>query len=115
MSTKILQGHAIHHCAIRNFKQLFLVQGMKNQTSGKIVSAYMILIARLKSAGIEPILHSLDIECLQEYKDDITGIGIKDQLVPPNDHRRNISEKAIQTCKDHFVAVLCWTDEKFPM
>ena len=40
---------------------------------------------------------------------------MKFQLVPPNDHRQNIAEKAIQTFKDHFVAVLCGTDVKFPM
>ena len=37
------------------------------------------------------------------------------QLVPPHDHRRNIAEKAIQTFKNHFVSILCGTDENFPM
>ena len=37
------------------------------------------------------------------------------QLVPPNDHRRNVAEKAIQIFKDHFIAVLCGTTENFPM
>ena len=37
------------------------------------------------------------------------------QLVPPNDHRRNAAEKAVQIFKDHFVAVLCGTDDAFPM
>jgi len=37
------------------------------------------------------------------------------QLVPPNDHRRNIAEKAIQVFKDHFISVLCGTDVTFPM
>eukprot|EP00804_Cyclotella_cryptica_P021230 CCRYP_001521-RA/>CCRYP_001521-RA protein AED:0.41 eAED:0.29 QI:0/-1/0/1/-1/1/1/0/216 len=36
------------------------------------------------------------------------------QLVPPGDHRRNIAEKAIQTWKDHFIAVISGTDAKFP-
>ena len=40
---------------------------------------------------------------------------MKYQLVPPNDHRRNAAEKVIQVFKDHFVSVLCGTDEKFPM
>ena len=29
--------------------------------------------------------------------------------------RRNIAEKAIQTFKHHFIAILCGTDETFPM
>jgi hypothetical protein len=28
------------------------------------------------------------------------------QLVPPDDHRRNMAKKAIQTFKDHFIGVL---------
>jgi hypothetical protein len=37
------------------------------------------------------------------------------QLVPPHDHRRNKAEKAIQTFKDHFVAILCGADTSFPL
>ena len=37
------------------------------------------------------------------------------QLVPPHDHRRNAAEKAVQVFKDHFIAVLCGTDQNFPM
>ena len=37
------------------------------------------------------------------------------QLVPPNDHRRNVAEKAIQVFKDCFVSVSCGTDDKFLM
>ena len=38
------------------------------------------------------------------------------QLVPSHNHHRNIAtEKAIQTFKDHFMAVLCGITEKFLM
>ena len=37
------------------------------------------------------------------------------QLVPPHDHRQNKAEKAIQTFKDHFVAILCGADTSFPL
>ena len=40
---------------------------------------------------------------------------MKFQLVPPTDHRRNTAEKSIQTFKDHFVSMLCGTDDSFPM
>ena len=33
----------------------------------------------------------------------------------PHDHRRNVAENALQVVKDHFVAVLCGADNKFPM
>ncbi len=37
------------------------------------------------------------------------------QLVPPHDHCRNLAKKAIQTFKDHFVAILCGADKSFPL
>ena len=57
----------------------------------------------------------LDNECSAEYKEAIQKNGLSFQLVPPNDHRRNIAEKAIQTFKDHFVAVLYGTDDACPL
>jgi hypothetical protein len=37
------------------------------------------------------------------------------QLVPPHVHRQNAAERAIQTFKNHFVAMLCSTDTQFPI
>jgi len=37
------------------------------------------------------------------------------QLATAHDHRRNIAEKAIQIFKHHFIAILCGTDETFPI
>ena len=36
------------------------------------------------------------------------------QLVPPNVHRKNVSEIATHTFKAHFLAVLSGVDPKFP-
>ena len=57
----------------------------------------------------------LDNECSAEYKEVIERNGLKFQLVPPNDYHRSVAEKAIQTFKDHFVAVLCGADDTFPL
>ena len=37
------------------------------------------------------------------------------QPVPPNDHRCNISERAIQRWKNHFIGVLAGTAATFPL
>ena len=92
-----------------------LVEGMRNRTSGEMVATYQILVDRLKEDGFEPKLHILDNEISQEFKNAIKANQMKFQLVPPNDHRRNIAEKAIQVFKDHFISVLCGTDITFPM
>ena len=51
----------------------------------------------------------------ESSKNAIAENKMKYQLIPPNDHRRNVAEKAIQTFKDHFVSVLCGTDDNFPL
>ena len=81
---------------------------------GEMLAAYLKLTGRLAAAGIEPKMHVLDYECSAEFKKAIIKNGMKYQLVPPNDHRRNVAEKAIQVFKDHYISVLCGTDVSFP-
>ena len=61
----------------------------------------------MKKKDIHPTMHTLDNECSAEFKEAIKENKMKYQLVPPNDHRCNLEEKAIKTFKDHFVTVLC--------
>ena len=86
---------------------------MRSRCSGEMVRAYQTLIDRLKEAQIAPTLHILDNECLEEFKETIKENKMTYQLVPPNDHRRNVAEKAIQTFKHHFVSVFCGADDDF--
>jgi hypothetical protein len=37
------------------------------------------------------------------------------KLVPPNNHRRNIAKRAIQTFKNHFILILSGVDDRFPL
>ena len=83
-----------------------LVKPLGNRTSGEMVAAYTNLLDRLKESGIKPTLHILDNEISQEYKDAIGTNNMKFQLVPPNNHRCKIAEKAIQVFKDHFISKL---------
>ena len=88
---------------------------MRNRTSGTMIQAYNRIFDKLRDKEQRPTIHILDNECSADFKKAITANEMKYQLVPPNDHRRNAAEKAIQVFKDHFVSVLCGTDEKFPM
>ena len=56
-----------------------------------------------------------DGECSSEYKKTIKDNGLTFQHVPPNNHHRNLAEKAIQTYNDHVVAVLCGTNDACPL
>jgi hypothetical protein len=92
-----------------------LVEPMKNITSGKMIRMYQTLVERLRLAGIAPKEHILDNECSADFKAAITTNNMTYQLIPPHDHRRNKAEKAVQTFKDHFVAILCGANKSFPL
>ena len=72
-----------------------LAEPMKDRTPGEMTRAYTSIMDRLHSYGIEPTLHILNNESSGEFKKAIQSYGATYQLVPPNDHRRNIVEKAI--------------------
>ena len=92
-----------------------LVEGMKDRTSGEMIRSYQHLVDCLKTAGIQPKHHVLDNECSADFEAAITKNQMTYQLVPPNDHRRNIAEKAIQTFKAHFISIICGADKSFPL
>ena len=92
-----------------------LVEGMKDRTSGEMIRAYQHLVNRLKTAGIQSKHHVLDNEYSADFKAAITKNKMTYQLIPPNDHCRNIAEKAIQTFKAHFISKICGADKSFPL
>eukprot|EP00804_Cyclotella_cryptica_P006956 CCRYP_007094-RA/>CCRYP_007094-RA protein AED:0.42 eAED:0.49 QI:0/0/0/1/0/0/2/0/132 len=87
----------------------------KNKTEGKLILARNRALQRMKDCGIHPTRQVPDNEKSAAYKMAITNSGMSFQLVPPDDHRRNIAEKATQTWKDHFIAIISGTDTKFPL
>ncbi len=72
--------------------------------------------ARLTALGtVKPRTHLLDNKASAAYKAEIKK-NCELQLVPPDNHQRNLAERAIQTFKSHFkVAILAGVAENFPM
>ncbi len=88
---------------------------MKNKSAGSMVKAYIELWIRLTAKGvIQPTTHLLDNEVSAELKAEIIK-NCTIQLVPPDNHRRNLAERAIQAFKNHFKAILAGVDNSFPM
>ena len=69
----------------------------------------------MQKAGIVPKHQILDNQKSVAYEEAIRASGMTFELVPPNDHCRNMAEKAIQTFKDHFVGVLSGCAPTFPL
>ena len=69
----------------------------------------------MKAAGLGLRTQVLDIKCSAAMKTCIQQNGMTYELVPPGQHRRNHAERAIQTFKLHFIAILAGVDDKFPL
>ncbi len=88
---------------------------MKNRSAGSMIKAYLALWAQLTATGtIRPTTHLMDNEASAELKEEIRK-NCTIQLVPPDNHRRNLAERAIPTFKCHFKAILAGVDDSFPM
>ncbi len=79
--------------------------GILNQTLWK----------RLTTSGtVKPTTHILDNEASSAFKVEIKK-NCAIQLAPPDNHRRNLAKRAIQTFKSHFKSILAGVDDNFPM
>jgi len=88
---------------------------MKNRTEGEMIKAYQKIINRMKAAGLGLKTQQLDNEASTAYKECIRNNGMTHELVPPDNHRCNLAERAIQTFKHHFISILSGVDDKFPL
>ena len=61
-----------------------------------MIAARANAISRMRAAGLNPKNQILDNEASTKYKATIIASGMTYQLVPPDDHHRNIAKKAIQ-------------------
>eukprot|EP00804_Cyclotella_cryptica_P006176 CCRYP_015258-RA/>CCRYP_015258-RA protein AED:0.58 eAED:0.58 QI:0/0/0/0.5/1/1/2/0/438 len=91
------------------------VEATKNRSEGEMILVQTWALQRMKVCGLAPTRQVLNNEASAAYKQAIRDSGMTYQLVPPDNHRRNLAEKAIQTWKDHFIAALSGTAEKFPL
>ena len=83
---------------------------MKNKTTKENIRAYQTLLQRIKLSGVcDPKLYILDNEAGKEFQKEIEK-QCKMQMVPPDTHRRNIAERAIQTFKNHLISILAGLD-----
>ena len=68
-------------------------EAMKNITEGETIQARRQALLRMKLCGIVPKLQILNNEASSLHKQEIRDTNMTYQLVPTNDHQRNIAEK----------------------
>ena len=92
-----------------------LVRPLRNRSAPEIKNAFQNVVHYLTVRGLRPRLHTLDNEASTILRDYLRAEDVEYQLVPPHIHRRNASERAIRTFKNHFIAGLASTDPNFPL
>eukprot|EP00956_Cyclotella_meneghiniana_P042186 scaffold248388_cov50-Cyclotella_meneghiniana.AAC.4 len=91
-----------------------IVRAIPNREAPTIVNAFDDVFTYLERKGFKPKFNVLDNEASSAITDFLRDNDVKWQFVPPNEHRVNAAERAIQTFKNHFIADLCSTDRNFP-
>ncbi len=69
----------------------------------------------MQRRGLIPKHQILDNQASAEYKVAIEATGMTYELVPPEEHQRNMAEKAIQTFKDNLVGVISGCAPSMPI
>eukprot|EP00804_Cyclotella_cryptica_P010308 CCRYP_012223-RA/>CCRYP_012223-RA protein AED:0.11 eAED:0.15 QI:0/0/0/1/0/0.5/2/0/935 len=100
-----------YHCD----SNAILVEPFQSRHDRHRITAHGRIMTCLKEKG-HIIQHQiLDNEASKEYRRTITDDWKATyQLVPPNVHRANTAERAIQTFKEHFLSILAGIDISFP-
>jgi hypothetical protein len=80
-----------------------------------MITAYQRVVDRMAISGLGLKHHRLDNKCSEKFKQCIRKNGTIHKLFPPNNHRRNIAKRAIQTFKNHFVSILSSVDDRLPL
>lgn len=109
------QGHKYIMILVEVDGNYIANEAMKSRETSEIVRAYKAIIQKLKRRGITPKKQMLDNEAPEKYLQVIEEEGIEWELVPPNNHQRNVAERGIQTAKGHIIANMLGCDESFPM
>jgi hypothetical protein len=109
------QGHKYIMVLIEVDGNYIAFEPMKSREASEMIRAYNEIMDRLQSQGIKPTKQMLDNEISNDYREAIEKRGIAVELMPPDNHRRNLAERAIQTAKGHIIANIIGCDESFPI
>ena len=102
---------------VSRYKGYIHLEAMKDRSSEQLTLAYQRTIKFFRDLGHTITYQRLDNEIstqlTQLFADLVPPITM--QLVPPNSHRANKAERAIQVGKNHIIAMLCAVDPNFPI
>jgi hypothetical protein len=87
---------------------------IKSRKKGELIRAFNEAYDVLVKGGFRPVLHRIDHETSVDLIAAIKERSLDIEISPPGNHRNNPAERAIQTFKSHFIAILNGVDKDFP-
>ena len=91
-----IQGNKYQMILHKIYSKSTWVDAIKSCTKGEIIAACNRALTRKRICSLNPKHKILDNEASEKYKEAIRASGMTCQIIPPNNHRRNIADKAIQ-------------------
>ena len=85
-----------------------------HQQARHLTKACNMACQSLADHRFKPASHWIDHETSKELIRTIKRKGLKCEVMPPSNHRQNPAERAIQTFKGRFIAILNGMDAEFP-
>jgi hypothetical protein len=101
-------------CYVYDFNYVKVIP-MKSRSNSELGKAYDHIHQELMVKGFRHKIQTLNNEASTALKSFFTANNVAFQLVPPHCHRRNATEHAIRTFKEHFVAGLSSVDPTVPL
>jgi hypothetical protein len=110
-------SHGIHYIMILHHvdSNSSWSKALKNNSKGKLILAHHCALTQMAQRGIVLGHQILNNQASFAYKTKIELTKMTYKLVPPDDHRHNLANKAIQMFKDHMISVLSGCSPTMPM
>eukprot|EP00804_Cyclotella_cryptica_P027939 CCRYP_003830-RB/>CCRYP_003830-RB protein AED:0.42 eAED:0.41 QI:0/0/0/1/0/0/3/0/461 len=87
------RGHRYQMILYHTDSNSIWVEPTKNRTEGELILARTRALSRMRSCGLSPGCQVLDNKASTAYKQAILDSGMTYQLMPPDDHRRNVAKR----------------------
>ena len=94
-------------------RNYILAEPIKNRKATTIHYAFLKFHKVLKAKGSGPKFYNIDNGSSSDLKEAMNKYEIEFLLAPTHIHRQNAEERAIITCKNHFISGLSTTDPDF--
>ena len=97
------------------FNNYIHVVPMASRKAKDVAQAHVAMYKWLADLGHRPTMQRMDNEFSESLHKILTDLQLQVEFVPPNNHRANKAERAIQDVKNHLIAMLATAAKDFPL